>query len=89
MDQLSKDLNKEIENIKKSQLQLKNTITARENTTEGVNSKSGDAKEQISDLEDRAVEIIQVEWQKEKKNEKSQDGLRDLWDHTGHTTPIL
>lgn len=37
------------------------------NIPEGINSLGKDAKEWISDLEDRIVEIIQAKQQKEKK----------------------
>lgn len=36
------------------------------NTIEGINSRQQDAEERVSDLEDRLVEIIQSEQQKEK-----------------------
>lgn len=36
------------------------------NTLEGINSRQQDAEERVSDLEDRLVEIIQSEQQKEK-----------------------
>lgn len=38
------------------------------NIPEGINSLGKDAKEWISDLEDRIAEIIQAKQQKEKKN---------------------
>ena len=37
------------------------------NTLEGINSRIGDTKEHISDLEDRIMEITQAECQKEKQ----------------------
>lgn len=37
------------------------------NTLEGINSRLNDAEEQISDLEDRVMEIAQSEQQKEKR----------------------
>ena len=40
------------------------------NTLEGIKSRIPEAKEQISDLEDRMVEITAMEQNKEKKNEK-------------------
>lgn len=43
-------------------------------TTEGNNSRLEDTKEQISDLEDRVMEIIQVEQQKEKRMKKMRTG---------------
>ena len=66
MDELSKNFNKEFENIRKNQTDLKDTITEIRNTTEGINSRPDDI-EQISDLENRIMEITQSEQQKEKK----------------------
>ena len=40
------------------------------NTLEGINSRITKAEEQISDLEDRMVEITATEQNIEKKNEK-------------------
>ena len=40
------------------------------NTLEGINSRLNDIEEQISELEDRVVEITATEQKKEKKNEK-------------------
>lgn len=48
---------KELENIIKNQLELKNTITERRNTLEGINHRLGDKEKHINDLEDRIVEI--------------------------------
>ena len=36
IEEYSENFNKELENIKKSQLELKNTITERRNTLEGI-----------------------------------------------------
>lgn len=38
-DEHSKDSNRKIENIKKSQSELKNTITEMKNTLKGINSR--------------------------------------------------
>ena len=48
----------ELENIKKNESELKNTITQMKNTLEGINSKLliGDSEEHISILEDRIME---------------------------------
>lgn len=48
---------KELENKIKNQLELKNTITERRNTLEGINHRLGDKEKHINDLEDRIVEI--------------------------------
>ena len=47
--------------------ELKNTITEMKNTLEGINSRLGDTKECIRDLEGRIMEITQLEQQREKQ----------------------
>ena len=61
IDKYSENFNKELESMKKNQSKLKNTMTKMKNTPEGINSRLGDAKKHISDLEDRLVEITQSE----------------------------
>ena len=51
------------------------------NTLEGINSKITEAEERISDLEDRMVEFVAVEQNKEKRMKRNEDSLRDLWDN--------
>ena len=50
-----------------------------ENTLEEIKSKINEAKEQISELEDR-VEITATE-QQQKRMKRNEDHLRDLWDN--------
>ena len=40
-----------------------------------------EAEERISELEDRMVEITSEEQNKEKRMKRTEDSLRDLWDH--------
>ena len=49
------------------------------NTLEGIDSRITEAEEQISELEDRAVEITATEQNKEKRMKRNEDSLRDLW----------
>ena len=49
-----------------------------ENTTEGINSRITEAKEQISELKDRIVEITAMEQNKEKRMKRNEDSLRDI-----------
>ena len=49
----SEKFNKELENIKKNQTELKSAITEIKNTPESINSRLHDTKEHNSDLEDR------------------------------------
>ena len=62
----NENFNKELENIIKSQPELKNTINEMKNTLEEINSRLGVTEECISDLEDRIMEITQSEKKKEK-----------------------
>ena len=55
------------------------------NTLERINSRINEAEEQISELEDRMVEITAAEQNKEKRMKRNEDSLRDLWDNTKHT----
>ena len=55
----------ELENVKKNQTELKNIITNK-NILEGIRSTLDDIEEWISELEDRAVEIIHAEQKKRK-----------------------
>ena len=55
------------------------------NIIEGINSRITKAEEQISNLEDRMVEITAMEQDKEKRNKKkNEEGLRDLWENIKH-----
>ena len=58
--------------------ELKNKQTEMNNTLEGTNSRIIEAEEQISDLEDRMVEIIAAEQNIEKRMKRYEDSLRDL-----------
>ena len=43
------------------------------------------AEEEISELEDRMVEIAAAGQNKEKGMKRNEDNLRDLWDNIKHT----
>ena len=51
------------------------------NTLEGINSRITEAEEQISEMEDRMVEITSVEQNKEKRMIRNEDSMRGLWDN--------
>ena len=59
-----------LEEIKKSQSIMNNTITETKSTLEGTNSKITVAEDTISKMEDRMVEINEAERKKRKKNTK-------------------
>ena len=56
---------------------MNNTINEIKNTLEGSNSRITEA-EQISDLEDKIVEITATEQKKEKRMKRIEDSLRPL-----------
>ena len=60
-----RSFDKVLENIKKNQIEMKNTITEIKNTLEGIHGRLDDTEVQISELEDRVVEITEVEQKKE------------------------
>ena len=74
-------LNKELEEIKKSQLKMNNTINEIKNILEGTNSRITETEDRISEVEDKMVEINEAERKKEKRANRNQDNLRDLWDN--------
>ena len=56
--------NKDLEEIKKSQLIMNNAITEIKTTLEGNNSRIAKAEERISEVEDIMVEINKAEREK-------------------------
>ena len=59
---------------------MNNTINEIKNSLEGINSRITKAEERISDLEDKIVEIITTEQNKEIRMKRIEDSLRGLWD---------
>ena len=57
---------------------MNNTINEIKTSLEGINSRINDAEEQISDLEDRIVEITTTKQNKEKRMKRIEDSLIDL-----------
>ena len=59
--------------------------TEMQNKWEGIDSRITVAEEEISELEDRMVEIAAAGQNKEKGMKRNEDNLRDLWDNIKHT----
>ena len=78
---MQETLNKDLEELKRKQAMMNNTINETKNTLEGINSRKTEEEERISDLEDKIVEITTAEQNKEKRMKRSEDSLRDLWDN--------
>ena len=64
-----------------SQSIMNNAINEIKSTLEGTNSRVTEAQDTISEVEDRMVEINEAERKKEKRIERNEDNLRDLWDN--------
>ena len=64
---------------------MNNTINEVKNSLEGINRRITEAEEQISDLEDKIVEITAAEQNKEKRMKRIENYLRDLWENIKHT----
>ena len=60
---------------------MNNRITKTKNTLEGTNRRITEEEEQISELEDRMVEITAEEQNKGKRMKIIEDSLRNLWDN--------
>ena len=82
IDKMQETFNKDIEELKRNQAMMKNTINEIKNTLDGINSRITEAEEWLSDLEDKIVEITTTEQNKEKRMKRIEDSLRDIWDNT-------
>ena len=52
---------------------------------EGINSRISEAEERISEVGYKRVEITSEEQNKVKRMKRTEDSLRDTWDHIKHT----
>ena len=84
MEKIQETFKKDLEELKSKQTMM-NTINEIKNSLEGINSRITEAEEQISDLEDKIVEITTAEHNKEKRMKRIEDSLRDLWDNIKQT----
>ena len=81
MEKIQETFNKDLEELKSKQTVMNNTINEIKNSLEGINGRITEAEEQISDLEDKKVEITIAEQNKEKRIKRIEDSLTDLWDN--------
>ena len=77
-------INKDLEEFKNTETNT--TITEIKNTQEGTNSRISEAKEWISELEDKMVRITAEDQNKVKRMKRTEDNLRDLWNNIKHTS---
>ena len=60
---------------------MNNTVNEIKNSLEGINSRITETEEWISDLQDKIMKITATEHNNEKRMERVEDSLRDLWDN--------
>ena len=84
IEKVQEMFNKDLEEIKKSQLKMNNAINEIKNTVEGTKSRIMETEDRISEVEDKMVEINETERKKEKIIQRNEDNLRDLWDNVKH-----
>ena len=85
MEKIQEMFNKDLEELKSKQTMMNNTINGIKHSLEGINSRITEEEEQVSDLEDKIVEITTTEQNKEKRMKRIEDSLRDLWGNIKRT----
>ena len=80
-EKIQETSNKDLEELKSKQTVMNNTINEIKSFLEGINSRITEAGKRISDLEDNIVEITTAEQNKEKRMQRTEDSLRDIWDN--------
>ena len=84
IEKIQEMFNKDLEEIKKSQLKMNNAINGIKDTLEGTMSRIMEKEDRISEVEDKMMEINEAERKKEKRIKRNEDNLRDLWDNVKH-----
>ena len=79
MEKIQETFNKDLEELKSKQTMMNNTKNEIKNSPDGINSRITEAKERISDLKDKRVEITTAEQNKEERIKRIEDSLRGLW----------
>ena len=85
MEKIQEMFNKDLEELRRKQTLMNNTINEIKTSLEGINSRITEAEEWITDLEDKIVEITTAEQNKEKTIKRIEDSLRDFRDNLKHT----
>ena len=77
MEKIREMFNKDLEGLKSKQTVMNNTINEIKNSLEEISSRITEGEKWISDLEDKIVDIITTEQNKE----RIEDSLKDLWNN--------
>ena len=74
MEKMQEMFNKDLEEVKKSQLKMNNAINEIKNTLQGTISRIMETEDRISEVEDKMVEINEAERKKESKEMRTTSG---------------
>ena len=85
MEKIQETFHKDLEELRRKQTMINNTINEIINSLGGINSRITEAEERISDLEGKIVEITTAEQNKEKRMKRIEDSLREIWDNIKRT----
>ena len=81
MEKVQETFHKDLEELKRKQTMMNNTINDVKNYLEGLKSRITEAEKRISDLEDKIVEITTAKQNKEKRMKRIEDSLKDHWNN--------
>ena len=76
-----KELCEDLNSIKKTQSEMKDTPIEMKNNLQGNNSKMDEAENQINDLEHKEGKNNHSEQQEEKRTPQKEDSINSLWDN--------
>ena len=85
MEKVQESINKDLEELKNKHTETNRRITELKNTLEGIYFRISEAEEQISELEDKMVEITSREQNKAKRIKRTENSLRNLWANIKHS----
>ena len=86
IEKMQEMFKKDLEETKKSQLKMNNAINEIKITLEGTMGRITETDDRRSEVEDKMAEINEAERKKEKRMERNEDNLRDLWDNVKRPT---
>ena len=76
-----KELSEGLSSIKKTQSEMKDTLTEINNNLQGNSSRVDEAEDQIHDLEHKEAKTNQSEQEEEKRIQKNEDSISSPWDN--------
>ena len=80
-----KELSEDLNSIKKIQSEMKDSQIEIKNNLQGNNSTVDEAENQINDMEHKEAKHNQSEQQEEKRIQKNEDSVSNLWDNFKHS----